>query len=209
MGQLGERWPHLGVASDARKPKPLGGALSEPRLARPTMGCTGSKDASDPTAESTGDGAASLLDKKGATGEEEVIARRGSVAHRAPEFSTMELGLPFDPQLIGTLTRHGIAPAPRVAAGGAKAKINQDRGMVCWPFNGTHNQALLCVFDGHGMQGERISEWCVQQLPSRLEQDRNLLLSDPADCISKTVRRPPRHASRRAARAMPSGASDG
>ena len=29
--------------------------------------------------------------------------------------------------------------------------------MCCFPFNGTHNQALLCVFDGHGQAGERVS----------------------------------------------------
>ena len=29
--------------------------------------------------------------------------------------------------------------------------------MVCWPFNGSYNQALLCVFDGHGSKGEQAS----------------------------------------------------
>ena len=113
--------------------------------------------------------------------------RKGSVVHKSPEFESVDTGTPFDPAKIGTLTRHGIAPA-RLANATSKAKINQDRGMVCWPFNGTHDQALLCVFDGHGMQGERISEWCVQQIPQRLEGDRQLLNSSPAECLSKHVR---------------------
>ena len=41
----------------------------------------------------------------------------------------------FDTNLIGTATRHGIAPVR--GGGGAKAKINQDRGLVCHPFNGS------------------------------------------------------------------------
>ena len=92
----------------------------------------------------------------------------------------------FDPKKIGVLTRHGIAPA-RTGGGGSKAKINQDRGLVCWPFNGSHNQALLCVFDGHGVQGERISEWCATEIGVRLENDRELLASDPKKSLIKTV----------------------
>ena len=41
--------------------------------------------------------------------------------------------LPFDRSRIGTHTRHGLMPGPR---GHSAAKINQDRGVVCWPFNG-------------------------------------------------------------------------
>ena len=70
----------------------------------------------------------------------------------------------------------------------SKAKINQDRGIVCWPFNGTHNQALFCVFDGHGGNGERVSEWCVQQIPQRLEADRDALFSETEKCLSRNVR---------------------
>ena len=93
--------------------------------------------------------------------------------------------------MIGTVTRHGIAPAR--GAGGSKAKINQDRGVVCWPFNGSHNQALLCVFDGHGMQGERVSDYCAMEIPKRLEADRGLLATDPNKCLAKNVRRARAH----------------
>lgn len=73
---------------------------------------------------------------------------------------------PFDRARIGTHTRHGLMPGPR---GFSAAKINQDRGVVCWPFNGSYNQALLCVFDGHGSKGERASEFCMKTIPELLE----------------------------------------
>ena len=93
---------------------------------------------------------------------------------------------PFDDVKLGILTRHGIAPA-RGPTSMSKAKINQDRGVICWPFNGSHDQALLAVFDGHGLQGERISEWCAGNITVRLEAASALLAQDPDKCISKTV----------------------
>jgi hypothetical protein len=72
----------------------------------------------------------------------------------------------FDPVRIGAITRHGTAPvqvsrlqkvlgtAPR----SSQAKINQDRGLVCYPWRGHTDRALACVFDGHGAQGEHIAE---------------------------------------------------
>ena len=73
--------------------------------------------------------------------------------------------LPFDRSRIGTHTRHGLMPGPR---GYSAAKINQDRGVVCWPFNGSYNQALLCVFDGHGSKGEKASEFCMKATPASI-----------------------------------------
>jgi len=133
-----------------------------------------------------------------ADGEPEV--RRGSVVHKAAEFdegrgvrgrlgskSDPSVHLPYDPKKIGVVTRHGIAPAARGSGHTSKAKINQDRGIVCWPFNGTHDQALFCVFDGHGFGGERISEWCTSQITQRLEADRVTLKKDQKGTISKAV----------------------
>ena len=96
---------------------------------------------------------------------------RRSIVHKAMEVDhhkqmggVHDTNEHFDHMRLCTITRHGIAPA-RSANATSKAKINQDRGCVCWPFNGSHNQALLCIFDGHGMQGEKLSEWCVQEIP--------------------------------------------
>jgi len=90
----------------------------------------------------------------------------------------------FDKSLIGTATKHGISPGPR---GVGAAKINQDRGAVCFPYNGSHNQALLCIFDGHGRLGEKASEFCMTTVPELLEADHELLASDPPACLSKNI----------------------
>ena len=99
---------------------------------------------------------------------------------------------PFDRARIGTHTRHGLMPGPR---GFSAAKINQDRGVVCWPFNGSYNQALLCVFDGHGSKGERASEFCMKTVPELLEKESSKLKAAPPAAISK-ARAPPTHQTR-------------
>ena len=101
---------------------------------------------------------------------DEVRGARLSVRYQAKELlsgrASRRSSTPFDRARIGTHTRHGIMPGPR---GFSSAKINQDRGVVCWPFNGSYNQALLCVFDGHGSKGERASEFCMKTIPELLE----------------------------------------
>jgi len=91
---------------------------------------------------------------------------------------------PFDRARIGTHTRHGITPGPR---GFSAAKINQDRGVVCWPFNGSYNQALLCIFDGHGSKGEKASEFCMKSMPEMLEANHEALKADPAACLHTQI----------------------
>ena len=93
---------------------------------------------------------------------------------------------PFDRARIGTHTRHGIAPQRNAPMG--KAKINQDRGLVVWPFNGSYNQALMCIFDGHGSMGEKVSEWCMQKIPGLIEDERDLLASSPKQCLEKCIK---------------------
>ena len=86
---------------------------------------------------------------------------------------------PFELEHIGTATLHGVMPGPK----GTKAKINQDRGVICWPFCGSYNEALLCVFDGHGSRGEKASEFCMKQLPELLEAEHEALLAEPSECL--------------------------
>ena len=65
---------------------------------------------------------------------------------------------------IGTYSAHGIKPG---ANGTAFAKINQDRGLITYPFNKSMRMALFGVFDGHGSNGELVSDyamWKVQEL---------------------------------------------
>ena len=49
-----------------------------------------------------------------------------------------------------------------------------------WPFNGSYNEALICVFDGHGLHGEKVSEYCVHKVTEMLALDEEALASDPA-----------------------------
>ena len=107
---------------------------------------------------------------------EEVKNNRISIRYVAPEIDQKAAAssnnlvsneVPtFDRKKIGTSTKHGVMPAPR---GGSLAKINQDRGVICFPFHGSFNEALLCVFDGHGPKGEKASDFCINTLPGLLE----------------------------------------
>ena len=65
---------------------------------------------------------------------------------------------------IGTYSSHGMKPGGN---GAAFAKINQDRGLITYPFNDDPSMALFGVFDGHGANGEQVSDfvmWKVQEL---------------------------------------------
>lgn len=89
-------------------------------------------------------------------------------------FRSLEIGdvpkvpLPFREGQVGTYSCHGIEPSyldtrPFIA------KINQDRGVCVYPFAGHERMALFCVFDGHGEQGDKVSEFCMYELPRTLE----------------------------------------
>ena len=43
-------------------------------------------------------------------------------------------------------------------------KINQDRGCVVYPYRSSEDEALFMVLDGHGEQGDRISEFVMRQV---------------------------------------------
>jgi len=96
------------------------------------------------------------------------------------------LEVPFDRSRIGTYTRHGIAPVgDGVSEALGASKINQDRGVVCWPYNGSPSEALLCIFDGHGQHGEKLSELCVRRLPTTIINDGGLA-ADPGSALSRS-----------------------
>ena len=61
--------------------------------------------------------------------------------HAPTQKSTPKLGaVPGElAGMMGTHTRHGVVPGP---SGSAYAKINQDRGVVYWPFNDSTNEAV-------------------------------------------------------------------
>ena len=58
---------------------------------------------------------------------------------------------PFPEPIVGTFSCHGVEPGNR--AGETHNKINQDRGVIAYPFGPDGAYALFCVYDGHGTPG--------------------------------------------------------
>ena len=43
-------------------------------------------------------------------------------------------------------------------------KINQDRACVVYPYNSSTREAMFMVLDGHGEQGDKVSEFAMRQV---------------------------------------------
>ena len=69
-------------------------------------------------------------------------------------------GPPFTQECLGTFSCHGIEPGNH----GVHDKINQDRGCLVYPFNKSTDEMLFLVLDGHGEQGDLVSEFAMQQV---------------------------------------------
>ena len=95
--------------------------------------------------------------------------------------------LPFELKAVGTYSCHGVEPGMR--AGETSAKINQDRGCVCFPFgmeNQTkYKQALFCVYDGHGALGDKVSHYAMNRIQEELEKHA-ALDADPEKALKET-----------------------
>jgi hypothetical protein len=89
-------------------------------------------------------------------------------------FRSLEIGdvpkvpLPFPETVVATYSCHGIEPS-YMDSQPFVAKINQDRGIVVYPFAGKESQAIFAVFDGHGEVGDKVSEFCMYEVPKLLE----------------------------------------
>lgn len=67
--------------------------------------------------------------------------------------------------IILTLPSLGIEPGEDEDGEDAvHDKINQDRGCVVYPYRSSEDEALFMVLDGHGEQGDRISEFVMRQV---------------------------------------------
>jgi len=75
---------------------------------------------------------------------------------------------PFPTNIVGTFSNHGIQ-AGDSADKGVVVKINQDRGSVNYPFMGDRMKVLFCCLDGHGSNGERVSEFAIREIQTMLE----------------------------------------
>jgi hypothetical protein len=84
------------------------------------------------------------------------------------------------PDTVASLSSHGLKPGRN---GMAHDKINQDRGLITYPFADDPKAILFGVYDGHGSNGEGVSEyvmWKIQELIlSRVAQ----LKTDPESVL--------------------------
>jgi hypothetical protein len=88
---------------------------------------------------------------------------------RTTIFASSEIGTvtekppPFPDSVLGTYSCHGIEPAHDEEEG-IHEKINQDRGCVVCPYNSKRNEGLFMVLDGHGSEGDKVSEFVMRQV---------------------------------------------
>lgn len=89
-----------------------------------------------------------------------------TVIYSSTEITGAQLLNPhFSTDILGSYSCHGIEPSDD-DDGGVHQKTNQDRGCVVYPFNNSTADALFMVLDGHGEQGDLVSEYVMRQVPS-------------------------------------------
>lgn len=106
------------------------------------------------------------------------------IARRTIIYASTEIGVrqekvaPFPDSLLGTFSCHGIEPSD-MEDNGVHDKINQDRGCVVYPYNSSNSEALFLVLDGHGEQGDKVSEFVMRQIVISLEKHPSLASNPP------------------------------
>ena len=122
----------------------------------------------------------------GSSGTPQAAGGRQRRMSMSPEMGVVKpkATLPFPLEYVGTYSCHGVEPGMR--AGETSAKINQDRGCVCYPFAETeaYNQALFCVYDGHGAIGDKVSHYSMNRIQEELEKHATLE-SDPEKALTE------------------------
>lgn len=110
-------------------------------------------------------------------------------ARRTTIYASTEIGVrqekvpPFPDNYLGTFSCHGIEPSDDDE--GVHDKINQDRGCVVYPYNSSMETALFMALDGHGEQGDAVSEFVMKQIVVSLEKHPGLL-DDPVLALTET-----------------------
>ena len=93
---------------------------------------------------------------------------------------------PFPPATLGVFSCHGVEPGENEDGEEVvNDKINQDRGCVVNPYRGMSDESLFIVLDGHGSQGDRISEFAMRQIAISLEKH-PALETDPVTALKET-----------------------
>jgi len=90
---------------------------------------------------------------------------------------------PFTNAVLGKFSCHGIEPANNPS--GVHDKINQDRGCYVYPFNNSEEECLFIVLDGHGQEGDKVSEFAMQQIVVTLETH-PMLANNPGSALIDT-----------------------
>ena len=109
---------------------------------------------------------------------------------RTTIYASTEIGVrqekvaPFPENYLGTFSCHGIEPSDEDETG-IHDKINQDRGCVVYPYNSSNTEALFLALDGHGEQGDKVSEFVMRQIVVSLEKHPSLA-TDPALALKET-----------------------
>lgn len=125
-------------------------------------------------------------------------ASAATVSMMSPEFKRPQSSKNV---LYPPLPESAVRPLPRDVAGSfschgqsdvGKFKENQDRGVMCFPFNCDRNQhrALFIVADGHGEDGHNVSDFVAKTLVNELSSfsvdDDDLNFSSIRDCFLRT-----------------------
>jgi hypothetical protein len=112
------------------------------------------------------------------------------VQSRTTIFASSEIGViqekkpPFPNDILGTYSCHGIEPSMD-EEDGIHEKINQDRGCIVYPYNSKRDEALLMCLDGHGEEGDKVSEFVMRQIVVSLEKD-PALVNDPVTALKNS-----------------------
>ena len=59
--------------------------------------------------------------------------------------------------------------------------------MISYPLADDPTQMLIAVYDGHGLNGEVISEYAAYALVDALEADPNALINDPSEHLRRSI----------------------
>jgi len=99
--------------------------------------------------------------------------------------------VPFPLEIVGTFSCHGVEPGQR--QGESNAKTNQDRGGTAFPLDMKYKninvtEALFTVFDGHGANGDKVSEFVVRRVPELLAMEVELLDQKPASSVPSALK---------------------
>jgi len=126
------------------------------------------------------------------------LSRKRTTIFKSDEIGMVRQGKepPFPDTQMGTFSCHGIEPntleedeydEEEDAYYGPEPldKINQDRGCVVYPYNASPDTALFIVLDGHGEQGDRVSDFVMRQIVVSLEKEENLA-TEPEEALKTT-----------------------